>query len=109
MREKEAPVQTDRLRHEIDSGRTGDKVAFHDPAAAPLGADDEAAGVSPTLEQVAQARRLETQQPGNAVGLARGGSIEQTVGPGSRSRLGLALIGGGVAVLVLVALALIIG
>lgn len=109
MREKEAPMQTDRLRHEIDSGRTGDKVAFHDPAAAPLGADDEAAGVSPTLEQVAQARMLETQQPGDAVGLARGASIEQTTGPSSRTRLGFALIGGGGVVLLLVALALIIG
>lgn len=33
-----------RLRARIDQGRTGDKVAFPDPAAAPLGVDDEAAG-----------------------------------------------------------------
>jgi len=33
----------ERLRHEIDSGRTGDKVGHPDPAMAPLGTDDEAA------------------------------------------------------------------
>jgi hypothetical protein len=34
------------LRAAIDRGETGDKVAFPDPAAAPLGTDDEAAGVT---------------------------------------------------------------
>lgn len=34
----------DRHRVDIDRGRTGDKVAFPDPAAAPLGTDEEAAG-----------------------------------------------------------------
>ena len=32
------------LRDRIDRGGAGDKVAFSDPAAAPLGTDDEAAG-----------------------------------------------------------------
>ena len=32
-----------RLRHEIDSGKTGDKVKVPDPAMAPLGTDAEAA------------------------------------------------------------------
>ena len=32
------------LRRDIDSGTTGDKVGWPDPAAAPLGTDDEAAG-----------------------------------------------------------------
>jgi hypothetical protein len=36
--------RVEQLRADIDSGRTGDKVAHPDPAAAPLGADDEAAG-----------------------------------------------------------------
>ncbi|MBA4788407.1 MAG: hypothetical protein H2042_01790 [Rhizobiales bacterium] len=36
-----------RLRWRIDSGATGDKVAFPDLAAAPLGTDDEAAGTHP--------------------------------------------------------------
>ncbi len=34
----------ERLRNEIDAGRTGDKIPASDPAAAPLGTDDEAAG-----------------------------------------------------------------
>ena len=56
----------DRLRDQIDRGGTGDKVAFTDPAAAPLGTDDEAAGTPPTGDQVAQAARHETgrDQPG---------------------------------------------
>lgn len=37
----------ERLRAQIDAGRTRDKVAFADPAAAPLGTDDEAAGHRP--------------------------------------------------------------
>ena len=32
------------LKHDINSGRTGDKVAGFDPAAAPLGVDEEAGG-----------------------------------------------------------------
>lgn len=35
------------LKHDIDSGKTGDKVDAFDPAAAPLGTDDEAAGTHP--------------------------------------------------------------
>lgn len=38
------PETTSRLRHDIDSGKTGDKVDFPDPAAAPLGTDAEAGG-----------------------------------------------------------------
>ncbi len=50
---------TSRLRDAISSGRTGDKVAFEDPAASPLGTDDEAAGTPPSAEAVAQAARQE--------------------------------------------------
>jgi hypothetical protein len=42
------PPTTDRIRHEIDSGRTGEKVDFPDPAAAPLGSDAEAGGAPPS-------------------------------------------------------------
>jgi hypothetical protein len=49
----------DRLRHDIDQGRGGDKVAFSDPAAAPLGTDDEAAGTPPTREELELASRTE--------------------------------------------------
>jgi hypothetical protein len=50
---------TDRLRHDIASGQGGDKVAFPDPAAAPLGTDDEAGGHPPSPGSVAMARRHE--------------------------------------------------
>jgi hypothetical protein len=38
-----AKVDETRLREQIDSGLTGDKVAASDPAMAPLGTDNEAA------------------------------------------------------------------
>ena len=41
--EDTSPGADERLRHRIDSGQTGDKVASPDPAMAPLGTDDEAA------------------------------------------------------------------
>lgn len=53
------PATSDRLRHDIDRGRAGDKVPFTDPAAAPLGTDDEAAGTPPTPEQIRMARKAE--------------------------------------------------
>lgn len=54
-----ASPTTDQIRHAIDSGRGGDKVAFPDPAAAPLGTDDEAAGTPPSAAERAQAARHE--------------------------------------------------
>lgn len=58
----------DSLRAAIDAGKTGDKIAFPDPAAAPLGADDEAAGHPPAPQAVRMAQRSEivasaTRQP----------------------------------------------
>ena len=41
-----------RLRDRIDRGETGDKAAFPDPAAAPLGTDAEAGGRPPTTAEV---------------------------------------------------------
>jgi hypothetical protein len=49
----------DQLRHDIDSGVTGDKVKAFDPAAAPLGTDEEAAGTPPAPEATTAARRIE--------------------------------------------------
>jgi hypothetical protein len=49
----------DRLRADIDAGRTRDKVAAADPAAAPLGADEEAAGTPLQPAVVSLARRQE--------------------------------------------------
>jgi hypothetical protein len=39
------PMERGHLRDQIDSGKFRDKVAAPDPAASPLGTDDEAAGV----------------------------------------------------------------
>jgi hypothetical protein len=47
------------LRDAIDRGRTGDKVSHSDPAAVPLGTDDESAGYPPTAEQVRPAMARE--------------------------------------------------
>lgn len=52
-------VNPDLLRVMIDSGKAADKASFPDPAAAPLGTDDEAAGTSITREQVAWSLRSE--------------------------------------------------
>lgn len=59
-----APPTTARLRHDIDRGTGGDKVAHPDPAAAPLGTDDEAAGRSPSAERVARAQDQQNWQCG---------------------------------------------
>jgi hypothetical protein len=50
--EKVPMPTTARLRQDLDRGRGGDKVRNIDPAAAPLGTDDEAAGTSPTAAQI---------------------------------------------------------
>jgi hypothetical protein len=54
---------SDRLRHDISRGRAGDKVDFPDPAAAPLGTDDEAAGTPPSPESIQLAYDLEIGRP----------------------------------------------
>ncbi|MBN8873181.1 MAG: hypothetical protein J0H67_10125 [Rhodospirillales bacterium] len=79
---------SDQLRADIDSGRTGDKVGVSDPAAAPLGADDEAAGVPPSKEAVRQAAQMEglgpttasaTRSPTAPVVLVMGGALAVVV------------------------------
>jgi hypothetical protein len=59
MTSNDRPPTSDRLRINIDRGLTGDKVAWPDPAAAPLGTDDEAGGAPPTAEQCALAAAYE--------------------------------------------------
>ena len=54
------------LKKDIDRGMTGDKVSYPDPAASPLGTDDEAAGTPNTPEQVAMARSIERTQGAQA-------------------------------------------
>ena len=58
------------LKGDIDSGRTGDKVGVFDPALAPLGTDDEAAGAPPSREAIATARRQERGGPAGGGGNA---------------------------------------
>ncbi|AEQ50403.1 hypothetical protein [Pelagibacterium halotolerans] len=52
MAGKISPQTSDALRHAIDSGETGEKTDWPDPAAAPLGTDAEAAGQPPDVAAV---------------------------------------------------------
>lgn len=54
---------TAQLKADIDSGRTGDKVASPDPGLSPLGTDDEAAGVPASPDVIAQVREMEKARP----------------------------------------------
>jgi hypothetical protein len=53
----------ERLRGDIDSGRTRDKVAGPDPATVPLGADEEAAGTPVSKRSVDLTRSQEVDGP----------------------------------------------
>jgi hypothetical protein len=55
---------TAQLRDAIDRGRTGSKVPYEDPAAAPLGTDEEAAGTPPGPEAIRIAMRSEVKNRG---------------------------------------------
>jgi hypothetical protein len=65
-RDKAGGAAAERLRADIDSGRTGDKVAFPDPSAAPLGTDEEAGGVTTPEEALKKARQAELRLGQNA-------------------------------------------
>jgi hypothetical protein len=73
----QAPTSS-RLRGDIDRGRAGDKVDVADPAAAPLGTDDEAAGTPASPEAVETAHREEIRKSS-----AQGPSIHDSSDPGS--------------------------
>lgn len=47
------------LKDDIDSGRTGDKLAGFDPGASPLGTDDEAGGAPHDPQLIAETRAQE--------------------------------------------------
>ncbi|MFU8865285.1 MAG: hypothetical protein ACNA7O_15345 [Rhodobacterales bacterium] len=53
------PDTATRLRADLDAGRGRDKVAYPDPAAAPMETDAEAAGTPITPEQARMARAAE--------------------------------------------------
>jgi hypothetical protein len=52
----------EQLRSDIDHGRTCDKIDAPDPAVAPLGSDEEAAGTPPHPAAVEAARALEVSR-----------------------------------------------
>ena len=95
-------MSIDRLRADIDGGRTGDKSPGGDPAAAPLGTDEEAAG-TPIDPALAEKVRLAERRPdGEALSRQNStprtedatGSRNQTLGVGAT----LMWIGTGVAI-----------
>jgi hypothetical protein len=53
------PPNAAQLRGDIDKGRTGDKSAGLDPAAAPMETDAEAGGTPPSAAEIEQARAAE--------------------------------------------------
>jgi hypothetical protein len=58
-------------RKDTDSGKTHDKVNFPDPAAAPLGTDEEAGGARTAEEDIAESERhlrpgVNKHRPGEA-------------------------------------------
>jgi hypothetical protein len=59
------------LRDDIDSGRTGDKVAATDHAAAPLGTDEEAAGTPVDPRIIAEVRQYECNRTANKSAISR--------------------------------------
>jgi hypothetical protein len=63
------------LRDRIDRGLTGDKVAWPDPAAAPLGTDEEAAGHTISAEAAAMAHRNESRKVKSAPATRLGPAI----------------------------------
>ena len=60
--ERQKSSTSEQLRHDIDTGKTRDKVIYPDPAAAPLGTDDEAGGTPPAPSAIDEARREERRR-----------------------------------------------
>lgn len=56
------PPTSEQLKDGLNRGKGGDKVYAFDPAAAPLGTDDEAAGQSPRPAEVEAALRQERRE-----------------------------------------------
>jgi hypothetical protein len=72
---------TEQLRRDIDRGLTGDKIPAEDPAAAPLGTDDEAAGMSPGRDEIRDARHREGIHRPPDASLASGPQTRDPNGP----------------------------
>lgn len=116
-----------RLRADLDAGEGRDKIAYPDPAAAPLGTDDEAAGTPASPAQLRMAQQQEHRRddadddgrdnqaavhvpgvdsahPGAHPGARPGAQPEPKIAPSRPSNAALTMV----AVLALVALAVLI-
>lgn len=91
---KKPPASGSQLRGAIDAGKTRDKVPGSDPAASPLGTDDEASGTPITPQQLDAAIRQET---GRGAGVPPE-PANTTTGTGSRT---FAYMAGAILILVL--------
>jgi len=84
----DTPDTATRLRADLDAGRGRDKVAYPDPAAAPMETDAEAAGTPITPEQARMARAAEIRDvdhPGTDPARTAGGKGEITIPGADRS------------------------
>lgn len=86
-----APANPDQLRQRIDRGEGADKIDYPDPAAAPLGTDDEAAGHPVTREQLDIALQAEARSPGGQAPLQSG--RQENAGSNTRFVLLLVVLG----------------
>lgn len=80
-------MNTARLRADLDAGKTGDKTPGEDPAAAPLGTDEEAAGTPIDPELAEQARRAERRPDGEALS-RQNATPDREDAPASENRTG---------------------
>ena len=61
--ERKDATNWDQARDRIDTGKTGDKVAVDDPAAAPLGTDAEAGGETTPPDAIDRSTVAQEQRP----------------------------------------------
>lgn len=96
------PLNASQLKSAIDAGRQSDKIAGFDPAAAPLGTDEEAAGTpSPAMANDAAAVPRppgQTVDPADSIAPDADGRQRS---PAVRNALLIAVIAGAVLILLL--------
>ena len=98
---------SDQIRHAIDHGHAGDKVAAVDPAAAPLGTDEEAAGTPATAQERRQAAAAELR-PAKAAAKVDGGRDHNPRGSEKAIWVGVA-VGAGAALALGAVLSVVVG
>ena len=79
-----------RLRDDIDRGATGEKIAFSDPAAVPLGTDAEAGGTPTDPAAMAGAREAESAAQDSSESKKTPAELQRTRGPGIIAMIALA-------------------